>query len=176
MKKLILATALVSFATFASSVWAADSHHPTEDSTQTIEQMTMDQTNTTTIDLEKMREKIEQETDPVKRQNLMHQHMEMMREGMKMMSMMGGKDQGMSHDGNEQTSMEKRMSMMEQKMTMMENMMSRMMGGMMGMQHSNREDNRMQIMEDKMNMLQEMMNGMLMQQEMMDTSNSVHSK
>jgi len=176
MKKMILATALISFAIFTSAVWAVDSHHPTDDTTQAIEHMTMDKTSPTATDLGKMREKIEHESDPAKRQDLMHQHMEMMREGMKMMSRMGGENQGMSHDGNEQMSMEKRMAMMEQKMAMMENMMSNMMGGMMGMQHGNKEDNRMQIMEDRMDMLQEMVNGILMQQEMMDKSNTVHSK
>jgi hypothetical protein len=109
--------------------------------------------------MKKMQEQMQQiqaTTDPQARRKLMQEHMQSMREGMKMMHGMGGKDMmggkmkgapmmdegapdksaGMDHEGMERMHkdgmrmgmmMKKRHQMMEQRLDMMENMMNQML-------------------------------------------------
>jgi len=190
MKKLILAAALISLGLVAVPSWAVEAHHPAEGTTQSIEQITMEENGPAVDELEIMREQVEMEPDPVKRRGMMHQHMKMMREGMNMMSRMGGKHGAMAHGGpGGGMPMENRMSMMEQKMTMMEKMMGQMgkmmgsgmmgggmmggsmmcgdmMGGMMSGHDAGGEEADLKMMEKKMEMMQEIINGLLLQQEL----------
>lgn len=144
MKKLIAATALTTLCSLALPVWAADPHaHQSPDQAPAVEQQTMTTLDSNTGQLRDMREKIEKETDPAKRMEMMQQHMKMMREGMAAMKMPMDKsamNMPMGKGG--------------------------MMGGMMG-GPAGGNDPRMQMMEKRMGMMEEIMNGMMMQQELM---------
>ncbi|MDW7772883.1 MAG: hypothetical protein SCH71_08340 [Desulfobulbaceae bacterium] len=164
MKKTVLAATLVSLSLFSLPAFGVEAHHPEEQGKQQIEsQKDSGEITASMQQMKEIREKIETEKNQEMKNKLMHQHMQMMQEGMKMMAMMG---QGMMM-GQQDTGpmpMEDRMAMMENKMAMMEKMMQG--GGMMGGTAGNQEA-RMDMMEKEMTMMQEIMKGMLMQQQMM---------
>ncbi|MCB2181287.1 MAG: hypothetical protein KQH63_04640 [Desulfobulbaceae bacterium] len=160
MKKIILASTLILVIATALPAWADQAHHPESADQQTIE-VTQDQTDSTIMKMEESRQKMEAAQSPTEQKALMHQHMQQMKDGMKMMGMMGGK--GMMMGDMDSSKMSK-----SDQMPMMENMKSK--GGMMGgkgMMMGGQDDNRMQMMEGKMKMMMEMMRGMMSQQEMM---------
>ncbi|MEW6519846.1 MAG: hypothetical protein AB1461_10575 [Thermodesulfobacteriota bacterium] len=174
MKKMMLTVSLVSLLTMTVPAWAEEAHHPAgQPAPETA--MEAGKMDAEIRQMQEMRVKIANEKNPATRKELMHQHMQMMQGGMRMMGMMGGKDmmqqggqsgmmggKGMMQ-GSQPAMMEKedtagmpmadRMTMMEKKMAMMENMMGGK--GMMGR------------MEKKMAMMEEIMKGMMTQHQMM---------
>jgi hypothetical protein len=172
MKTMILTASVLTMLFIANQVLAVDEHHPESQSAPAEARMKTDKVDSSVRQMREMRKKIETEKNPAARKELMHQHVRMMKDGMNMMTMMGGKG-GMMTEQKDTASMPMtdRMAMMEEKMTMMEKMMGQgggMMGGMMGGGASDGPtDDRMGMMEKKMMMMQEMMNGMMMQHEMM---------
>jgi hypothetical protein len=172
MKKMILAASLLAMLTITTPVLAVEAHHPENQGTQVDAQTDTSKMDASVQQMQEMRKKIETEKKPAARKDLMHQHMRMMKDGMNMMTMMGGKG-GMMAEQKDTTSMPMadRMATMEKKMEMMSKMMGQgggMMGGMMGGAASGSPtDDRMGMLEKKMMMMQEMLNGMMMQQEMM---------
>ena len=100
------------------------------------EQMGMAEADASVQQMQEMRKMIGSEKDPAKRQKLMHQHMQMMHEGMNMMPMMGdqkgmiqgnmmNKSEGVT--GDTSAAMAERMKTMEKHMKMMQEMMQGMM-------------------------------------------------
>jgi hypothetical protein len=177
MKTMILAASLLAMVFITTPLLAVDEHHPEKQGPPVEVQKDLDKADASLQQMQEMRKKIETEKTPTARKELLQQHMGMMKDGMNMMTMMGG--QGgmmMEQKGTDSMPMADRMGMMEKKMAMMEKMMSQggmmgcqgMMGAMMGGDASgNPMVDRMGMMEKKMMMMQEMMNGMMMQQEMM---------
>ena len=120
-------------------------HHPGADQSQAAPAQ---DDKAAGMKMEKMREKmkkmqeqmskIQSATDPKERQKLMEDHMQSMREGMKMMGAMGGgmmdkkkkgepKTDGGDKMGGMQMGMMKHHKMMEERMDMMQMMMEQMM-------------------------------------------------
>ncbi|MEN8135470.1 MAG: hypothetical protein ABFS18_08045 [Thermodesulfobacteriota bacterium] len=165
MKKIILTVSLLSMFVITLPVWADKKHHPGTKGAPSATQMRMEEMDTSMGKMREMREKVEVEKDSTARQKLMHQHMNMMRDGMNMMTMMGGSSM-MGAKDTSSMAMGERMTMMEEKMTMMEKMMSGQ-GMMMGGTSGKSPNDRMDMMEKKMMMMQEMLTGMMMQQQMM---------
>lgn len=161
MKKMILAASLLAMLSITTPVLAVEAHHPENQGTAVEAQPDTSKMDASVQQMQELRKKIETEKTPAARKELMQQHMRMMKDGMNMMTMMGGKG-GMMMEQKDMGSMPMadRMGMMEKKMEMMSKMMGQggcMMGGMMGGG----------MMEKKMMMMQEMLNGMMVQQEMM---------
>jgi len=171
MKKTVLTVTLVSLSLFSLPAFGVEAHHPEEQGKQQIEsQKNAGEITASMQQMKEIRDQIETEKNQEMKNKLMHQHMQMMQEGMKMMTMMGG-SMMMGQQDTGPMPMEDRMTMMENKMTMMEKMMQGggMMGGqgmMMGGTAGNQEA-LMDMMEKEMTMMQEIMKGMLLQQQMM---------
>lgn len=112
MKKTIMTISLLLTLLLALPVWANQEHHQDTASSPTVQ-----------MDVKRMQEarkKMETTAGSAEQKQLMHQHMEHMKEGMSMMEMMGGKD-------SSDMPMAGRMQMMENKMEMMEEMMKGLM-------------------------------------------------
>ncbi len=172
MKKIILASTFVLAMAITLSAWADEAHHP-DSSGQPATEMTQEKTDSSIVKMEESRQKMEATQSPTERKAMMQQHMQHMKDGMKMMTMMGGKSM-MSDMDTSKMPMAERMTLMEKKMKMMGKMKCQggmmggkgmMMGGMMGM--GSKDGKRIKIMEGQMQMMMEMMRGMMSQQEMM---------
>jgi hypothetical protein len=167
MKTMILTASFLSMLFITTPVLAVEAHHPESQSAPPVEaQMNTEKMDASVQKMQEMRKKIETEKNPAARKELMHQHLRMMKDGMNMMSMMGGKSGMMTEQDTASMPMAERMAMMEKKMTMMEKMMGQG-GGMMGGAVAGPANDRLGLMERKMMLMQEMLNGMMMQQEMM---------
>lgn len=175
MRKIIFTMTLLLAFAMAGPSWAVQEHHPA-DGSQAATPMTQEQMGTSITKMQEAREKMDTAKTPSERQNLMHQHMEQMKEAMKTMNMMSGQvmmtgdQKGMMNGADTQNMpMGERMTRMEKKMDMMENMMgqSGMMSGQGMMMQNCMMGNRLEMMEKRMQMMQEMMKGMMAQQEMM---------
>lgn len=194
MKKTILAASLVSLVTFTMPAWGEQAHHPAGQASLVQEQVTTEQMSSEIRQMAEMRHKIESAGDPATRRELMHRHMQMMQDGMQMMSMMGGQGtmqgggtgmmgaQEMMQGGGsglmKQQDMSKmpmadRMGRVENRMAMMERKMA---GGKSGKMESKKmmrgghmmgSSGMMAMMHDKMTMMEEIMKGLMIQQEMM---------
>merc|ERR1712137_1321151 len=80
---------------------------------------------THTEEMQAVLDAVKSESDPEKREAMLHEHAQKMQD---MMGMMEGKDSmGMKHKHSDMSTDEK-MKMMEQRMAMMEDMMGQMMG------------------------------------------------
>ena len=137
MKTLITAIALT--AALSTPVFAGSDHDHQEgggmkDGVMQGEMMgMMDQKNMGEMhgnmqEMKKVMADIKQETDPKKRQQLMHKHMQSMQQGMGMM--MGDMKREHAMEGHKEMSvmqMNERMGMMEKHMKMMQMMMDQMM-------------------------------------------------
>ena len=160
MKKLILAASLLAILSITTPILADEAHHPENQGTQVEAQTDTSKLDASVQQMQEMRKKIESEKNTSARKELMQQHLRLMKDGMNMMTMMGGQG-GMMMKQKDTGSMPMadRMAMMEKKMEMMSKMGQGcgMKGGMMGGG----------MMEKKMMMMQEMLNGMMTQQEMM---------
>lgn len=175
MKKMIQITSLLLVLAVAFPVWAVEEHHP-DTAGEPAAQTGIEQVDTSFKKMQETRQKMEAAKGPAERQKLMHQHMQHMKEGMKMMDMMAGQGMmmddraGMMASGDMQNMpMADRMAMMEKKMSMMDRMMGQggMMSGQGMMMQKCMMGNRLQMMEKRMQMMQEMMKGLMTQQEMM---------
>lgn len=171
MKKMVQTAFMLLVLVATLPACAVDEHHPEKQVAPEKAQLTTDKMDASVQQLQEMRKKIESEKKTPARKELLQQHMGMMKDGMNMMTMMGGQG-GMMMEQKETGSMPMadRMGMMEKKMAIMEKMMNQggMMGPMMGGGASGSPMvDRMGMMEKKMMMMQEMLNGMMMQQEMM---------
>lgn len=169
MKKIILTASLISGLLIVVPAIADEAHHPGKPAASAPAPARME---TAKVDpslqqMQEMRKKIETTKDPASKKELMHQHMQMMRNGMKMMGMMGGQEGGMMAEKDAPAMpMADRMAMMEKKMVMMEKMMGQG-GGMMGGMAAKPMDDKTAMLEKKMLMMEEMLNGMMLQQEML---------
>lgn len=178
MKKMILTVSVLSMLVMSTPLLAVEAHHPESQSMPIAARMDAGKMDVSVQQMQQMRKKIETEKNPAARKELMRQHMRMMKDGMNMMTMMGGQGGMMTEQKNTASMpMADRMAMMEKKMSMMEKMMSQgggMMGhGMMGSgmmgggAFCSSVNDRLNMMKKEMMMIQEMLNGMMMIQETM---------
>jgi hypothetical protein len=120
MKTMILTASFLSMLFITTPVLAVEAHHPESQSAPPVEaQMNTEKMDASVQKMQEMRKKIETEKNPAARKELMHQHLRMMKDGMNMMSMMGGKSGMMTEQDTASMPMAERMAMMEKKMTMM---------------------------------------------------------
>ncbi|MCJ7603158.1 MAG: hypothetical protein MUO63_16880, partial [Desulfobulbaceae bacterium] len=126
MKKTIQTAFLLLALVITLPVYAEVTHHPENQATPEMTQIDTGKIDTSVQQMQEMRKSIATEKDPAARNELMHQHMQMMQDGINMMTMMGG--QGMMMGAQpcmmkeQDTSampMADRMTMMEKKMAMM---------------------------------------------------------
>jgi hypothetical protein len=130
MKKMILAASLLAMLTITTPVLAVEAHHPENQGTQVDAQTDTSKMDASVQQMQEMRKKIETEKKPAARKDLMHQHMRMMKDGMNMMTMMGGKGGmmgGMMGGAASGSPTDDRMGMLEKKMMMMQEMLNGMM-------------------------------------------------
>jgi hypothetical protein len=130
MKKMILAASLLAMLTITTPVLAVEAHHPENQGTQVDAQTDTSKMDASVQQMQEMRKKIETEKKPAARKDLMHQHMRMMKDGMNMMTMMGGKGGmmgGMMGGAASGNPTDDRMGMLEKKMMMMQEMLNGMM-------------------------------------------------
>ncbi len=169
MKRMIQITFLLLVLAIAFPVLAVEEHHP-DTADQPAVQAGMELVDTSIMKMQETRQKMEAAKGPAERQNLMHQHMQHMKEGMKMMDMMAG--QGMMMEGRPDMMADANMKdmPMADRMAMMDKMMGQggMMSGQGMMMQKCMMGQRLQMMEKRMQMMQEMMKGMMTQQEMME--------
>jgi hypothetical protein len=163
MKKIIQTASLLLALVITLPVYAEVAHHPENQAAPEMTQIDTGKIDTSVQQMQEMRKRIATEKDPATRNELMHQHMQMMQDGMNMMTMMGGQGMMMGEQPGMMKEQDTSAMPMADRMTMMEKKMAMMgQGGMMspcGM---------MGMMEKKMMMMmQEIMNGMMMQQKMM---------
>lgn len=141
-------------------------------------QIPMEMMGNSILKIQEMRNKIETEKDLAIRNELMRQHIQMMKIGVNMMSMTGGQNAMMSQIDTRAMPMPNRISMTEKNMGILETMTGngRGMGmmsyqgggeGMMGGSFAKSMDDRFSMIERNLSMIQETLNGMMMQQEMM---------
>jgi hypothetical protein len=149
MKKKMMITMLALTLAIAPLVLAEEAHHAASGDSSTAQMDMGNKMDSSMMEMKEMRLKMSSTEGDSERNKLMHEHMQMMRNGMQMMDMM---DQGnmMGKQAMGEKPMSEQMPMMEKKMEMM---------GGNGMNHM--------MMEKKMLMMQEMMTGMMTQQEML---------
>ena len=144
MKKLLILAA-VTLMLQSTALYAVDNAQDDKPGAGNTNGMDMSMMKNNMQNMMEQMEKIHAADDPAKRKQLMHEHMQKMHKGMKMMRSMGGNTMaGMAGDkkgGNMKMAkgMNKNMSsmdmgerhqMMEQRMDMMQMMMEQMMGQM----------------------------------------------
>ncbi|MCF8090449.1 MAG: hypothetical protein K9L23_20605 [Desulfotignum sp.] len=161
MKKMILTASVLSMLVMSTPLLAVEAHHPESQNTPIEARIDADKMDASVQQMQEMRKKIETEKNPAARKELMHQHMQMMKDGMNMMTMMGGQG-GMMTEQKDTASMP-----MADRMAMMEKMMSQGGGMMGGGAFCSSLNDRLNMMKKEMMMIQEMMNGMMMIQETM---------
>lgn len=172
MKKMILAAALLSGLSIVVPAMADEAHHPGQPGSPAPARKDGGELDTSLQQMRDLRKKIETAKDPATKKELMHQHMQMMRNGMEMMGMMGGKEMMPGEPAGKMKKKDPDTMPLADHMEMMEKMRDQEGGmaggqGMMGSPSGQSMDDRLGMMEKKMMMMQEMMNGMMMQQEMM---------
>jgi hypothetical protein len=118
--KTSIMTLLILVIVSALPVWAVEAHHP-ESSGQPAMKVTQDKIDSCIVMMEESRLKMADASSPKEQKAFMHEHMQQMQEGMKMMDMMSGKDMMKAQDNPHVKMMEDKMQMM---MEMMRGMMS----------------------------------------------------
>ncbi|MBW2011575.1 MAG: hypothetical protein JRI32_08045 [Deltaproteobacteria bacterium] len=167
MKKKILTICLLLVLTTAFSVLAEE--QPAASSAEQTPEMSMEKMDSSIMKMKEMRKKMEEEKNPAKQKELMHQHMQQMKDCMGMMHgygmMMRGKE-GMM-DGKDMSKMPMSDRMMRLEKMMGHCPMMRHRGMMKGHKMSGTMCSPMFMMEKRMEMMQEMINGIMAQQKIM---------
>lgn len=134
-KTILVASFLLLFATTIIS-YAVEEHHPATDPKATAQkvapkatpaaQADMKKMDSSMMEMQMMGKKMQEATSPTEREAIMQQHMQQMKDCMKMMDMMG-KDDMMkgAKDGMMAKKMQMMMQMMEQMMMQQEAMMKK---------------------------------------------------
>ena len=140
MKVIIIVSILLLAIATVLPVWGADqAHHPEADE-QPLTAVSQDKMDFRIMAMKESRMKMEMAPNQKERSALMHEHMQQMKDGMKMMDMMGDKDMmGKNMMGGAQGDMKK--MMMESKMQSKMQMMMEMMRGMMSQQEMMMKEN-----------------------------------
>ena len=140
MKVTIIVSILLLAIATVSPVWGADqAHHPEADG-QPSAAVSQDKMDSRIMAMKESRMKMEMAPNQKERSALMLEHMQQMKDGMKMMDMMGDKDMmGKNMMGGAQGDMKK--MMMESKMQRKMQMMMEMMRGMMSQQEMMMKEN-----------------------------------